>query len=121
MSGLVAEGVGVGEAARVEQVEERVQFAHRVLHRRAREEGELLVAKGGDGVARRTLLVLEALRLVDHHILPRHRRQPPQRHTAVDLVVGVPKVEPHDHAIGLRARAFAMGVLSADDSSADIN
>ena len=34
----------------------------------------------------------------------RHRRQPPQRHTAVDLIVGVPKVEPHDHVLGLRAQ-----------------
>ena len=100
---LVAEGVGVGEAARVQQVEKRVQFAHRVLHRRPGEEGELFVAKGGDSVARRALLVLQALRLVDHHVLPRHRRQPPPRPLSAEQGF----VRRHDHMEVVRRRSAA--------------
>ena len=29
-----------------------------------------------------------------------HRRKPSQRHATVDLVVGVPKVEPYNYVLG---------------------
>ena len=39
-----------------------------------------------------------------------HRRKPPQRRAAIDLVVSVPKIEAHDHVLGLRAQVGSHAV-----------
>ena len=70
---LCVEGVGVGEDARREEVEEGEELRRAVLHRRAREQRQALVAQAVDDRPRAAVGVLEPLRLVHREERPRHR------------------------------------------------
>ena len=48
-----------------------------------------------------------------------HRRKPPQRRAAIDLVVSVPKIEAHDHELGLRAKVGSHAVYEDIQAAGD--